>query len=74
MSSYDKNRPIQISYNSVVAGIEIHHLCNLSIKEGEILKRLMNAHPEMVDNQMGKLIAQAAKLAEQEEKNTLPTE
>ena len=66
MGMYDPERPIQIGYSEKIGSMEIHALCDLTVREAEILKRLMEEHPDMARNQMSKLIQQASELAEKE--------
>lgn len=71
MGMYDPERPIQIGYSEKIGSMEIHALCDLTVREGEILHRLMEDHPDMVRNQMSKLIQQARELAEKEKEKGL---
>lgn len=66
MNTYDPERPIQIGYSEKIGDAEVHFECDLTAREGEILHRLMEDHPDMARNQMSKLVGQARELAEKE--------
>lgn len=71
MGMYDPERPIQFGYSEKIGDAEVHFLCDFTVREGEILHRLMEEHPDMVRNQMSKLIGQARELAEKEKEKGL---